>query len=158
MSAMQAALGLAQLERIDELVAGKRRIFAWYREELVDWNSGALNPDVPGLYNSYWMTTVVLDPELGIVKETLVKSLRSRNIDVRPFFYPLSMIPAFYESPQAVAARARNKTAYAVTPFGINLPSALALERGDVARACASLREAVGTGKRAPQPGHVSQR
>src|SRR5205807_4949542 len=49
MSSMQAALGLAQLERVDELVDAKRRIFDWYRQELADWNGGYLNPDVDGL-------------------------------------------------------------------------------------------------------------
>lgn len=143
MSSMQAALGLAQLERIEELVAGKRRIYSWYREELADWNGGSLNPDVAGLHSSYWMTTVILDRDLGLTKETLVPYLKQRGVDVRPFFYPLSMIPVYRDTPQAELARARNKTAYSLTPYGINLPSALALERSDVARVCAALREAV---------------
>src|SRR6185436_1294121 len=62
MSSLQAALGLAQLERLNELVDAKRRIFAWYRRHLADWNAGSLNPDVDGLYNSYWMSTVILNP------------------------------------------------------------------------------------------------
>ena len=77
MSSMQAALGLAQLERVAELVNGKRQIFSWYQEELSDWNAGSLNPDVPGLFNSYWMTTVMLDPDLGIEKESLVPHMRT---------------------------------------------------------------------------------
>lgn len=150
MSSMQAALGLAQLERLEELVAGKRRIFAWYREELADWNGGSLNPDVPGLHNSYWMTTVVLDPDLGMNKEALIPRLRARGVDARPFFYPLSTIPASRDSPQAAAARARNKTAHAVTPYGVNLPSALALERSDVGRVCRALRKLTGPDR--PRP------
>ena len=46
---------------MDELVAGKRRVFGWYREMLDGWEAVTLNPDVPDLYNSYWMSTVVLD-------------------------------------------------------------------------------------------------
>jgi perosamine synthetase len=143
MSAMQAALGLAQLERLDELVAGKRRLFGWYREMLDGWNAGTLNPDVPGLYSSYWMSTVVLDSRLGVTKEALVPALKAQGIDSRPFFSPLSCLPAFRATPQAKAARARNATAYSLTPFGINLPSALSLSREDVARVCRSLRDAV---------------
>jgi perosamine synthetase len=143
MSSMQAALGLAQLERLDELVAGKRRLFGWYREMLDGWNAGTLNPDVPGLYNSYWMSTVVLDSRLEVTKEDLVPALKAQGIDSRPFFSPLSCIPAFRATAQAKAARARNTTAYAITPFGINLPSALNLSREDVARVCRSLRDAV---------------
>jgi perosamine synthetase len=143
MSSMQAALGLAQLERLDELVAGKRRLYGWYREMLDGWNAGSLNPDVPGLYNSYWMSTVVLDSRLEVTKEALVPALKAQGIDSRPFFSPLSCIPAFRATAQAKAARARNATAYSLTPFGINLPSALSLSRDDVARVCRSLRDAV---------------
>jgi perosamine synthetase len=143
MSSMQAALGLAQLERLDELVEGKRRVFGWYREMLNGWNEGTLNPDVPGLYNSYWMSTVVLDSRLGITKEALVPALRNAGIDSRPFFSPLSALPAFCRTAQAEAARARNSVAYALTPFAINLPSALNLSREDVGRVCDALRDTV---------------
>lgn len=145
MSSMQAALGLAQLERIDELVAKKREIYSWYRAELADWNGGTLNPDILGLHNSYWMTTIVLEPAFGLTKDVLVPALRQQGVDVRPFFYPLSGLPAFQASPQAAAARVRNNNTYAVTPYGINLPSALALERPDVVAACSALRTVVDT-------------
>jgi perosamine synthetase len=143
MSSMQAALGLAQLERLDELVAKKREIFSWYRDELADWNAGSLNPDVGGLYNSYWMSTVVLDPALGVTKDILIPRLKAQGIDVRPFFHPLSAIPAFRDLPEAAAARAHNKNSYAITPFGINLPSALSLDRGQVKSVCEVLRREV---------------
>ena len=98
MSALQAALGLAQIERVGELVDAKRRIFGWYKEELGDWDAARLNPDVEGLANSYWMTTVVFDPKLGLRKEQLIPALKHRAIDVRPFFYPLSAIPAYRDT------------------------------------------------------------
>src|SRR5690242_12969163 len=143
MSSMQAALGLAQLERLDELVAKKRQIFSWYRQEFADWNLGHLNPDVLGLFNSYWMTTMMLAREFGVTKEKLIPLLRAQGVDVRPFFYPLSAIPAFQQSSQAGFARVRNKTAYAVAPHGINLPSALNLTEQDVARVSEILRKAM---------------
>jgi perosamine synthetase len=143
MSAMQAALGLAQLERLDELVERKRRIFSWYVEQLSDWNAGRLNPDIFGLYNSYWMTTFVLDADIGLTKEELMPKLRAQAVDARPFFYPLSAIPAFRDTPEALAARGRNKNAYAVTPYGVNLPSALDLDGFDIERVCNALRAIV---------------
>lgn len=144
MSSMQAALGLAQLERLDELVAKKRQIFSWYRQALDDWNLGSLNPDVPGLFNSYWMTTILLDAALGIKKETLVPRLRQQGIDVRPFFYPLSAIPAFRETPEAAKAQNANKVAYSVSPYAINLPSALALDEAAIGKVDVALRKEVG--------------
>ena len=144
MSAMQAALGLAQLERVDELVEGKRRNFSSYREELSDWNRGSLNPDIPGLFNSYWMTTVILDSAPGLTKEELVPRMRARGIDVRPFFYPLSIIPAFRDTAQAARARDRNQVAVRLSPYGVNLPSALNLDKASVTKVCSALREIVG--------------
>ena len=144
MSSMQAALGLAQLERIDELVTKKREIFSWYRKALADWNLGSLNPDVPGLFNSYWMTTLLLDASLGIKKETLVPRLRQQGIDVRPFFYPLSAIPAFRDTPQAATARKTNSVAYSVSPYAINLPSALSLDQDAISKVNVILRQEVG--------------
>jgi perosamine synthetase len=143
MSSLQAALGLAQLERVDELVQGKRQIFSWYRAALADWNGGSLTPDVPGLDNAYWMTTIILDPSLGVAKEDLVPELRTQQVDVRPFFYPLSAIPAFSDTPEAAAARARNEVAYRIAPHGINLPSALNLEHSDILEICRILRATV---------------
>ena len=144
MSSMQAALGLAQLERLDELVARKRQIFSWYRQALADWNPGSLNPDVPGLFNSYWMSTILLDAALGIKKEMLVQRLRQQGVDVRPFFYPLSAIPAFRDTPQAAKAKKINKTAYSVSPYAINLPSALSLDEAAVGKVNVILRKEVG--------------
>lgn len=143
MSSMQAALGLAQLERIDELVGMKRQIFDWYREELSEWNSGWLTPDIEGLYNSYWMVTLILDSHLRIGKETLVTALRDRGVDARPFFHPLSELPAFRNTPQAEIAHSRNLISYAISPYGINLPSALSLTREDVQKVCSILREVI---------------
>jgi perosamine synthetase len=143
MSSMQAALGLAQLERVAELVYGKRQIFAWYRERLSKCNKVSLNPDIPGLFNSYWMTTVLLDPELGIAKEALVPRMRKRGIDVRPFFYPLSTIPAFRETPEAARARSRNKVGQQLSSRGINLPSALNLDQTCIEKVCSDLLEVI---------------
>ena len=143
MSAMQAALGAAQLERLSELIDLKRRIFNWYAEELEGWEDGTLNPDVPGLFNSYWMTTVIVRPELGVRKEAVIPELKREGIDARPFFYPLSGLPAYAETAQAEEARARNVASGRITPYGINLPSALILERHHVQFVCRRLRDCV---------------
>jgi perosamine synthetase len=143
MSSMQAALGLAQLERLDELVEAKRRIFSWYRQALEDWNHGKLNHDIPELYNSYWMTTLIMDPTLGISKESLITALKMRGMDVRPFFYPLSSIPAYRNTVQGQIARVRNCVAQEISAGSINLPSALSLDQASVRNVCRLLRETV---------------
>lgn len=143
MSSMQAALGLAQLERIDELVDGKRRIFGWYRDALAGVAGVTLNSEPAGTKNSYWMVTAILDPSLGIKKSTLMAKLDAKGIDSRPFFHPLSALPAYAHLPAAKAARARNTVSYAISDYGVNLPSALNLTREQVEFVCATLRDAI---------------
>jgi perosamine synthetase len=143
MSSMQAALGLAQLERIEELLEQKRRIFSWYEENLRHVTGIKLNYGAPETRNVYWMVTAVLDQRIGLKKEELMRLMDEHNIDCRPFFFPLSSIPAYHDTEQARLARARNRTAYRVTPYGINLPSGLNLTEENVAYVCAILKEAL---------------
>ncbi|CAN5828958.1 DegT/DnrJ/EryC1/StrS aminotransferase family protein [soil metagenome] len=141
MSSMQAALGLAQLERIEELVARKREIFDWYRQGLADLEGVALNAEPEGTKNSYWMVTAVLDPSYGLCKDRLMEEMSERHVDCRPFFHPLSSLPAFAGEIEAERARARNRVSYAISPYGINLPSGQNLDKEKVAYVCAQLRE-----------------
>jgi perosamine synthetase len=146
MSSLQAALGLAQLERIDELVERKREIFSWYKSELENCSGITLNFELPGTTNTYWMVSAILDEKLGIKKEKLKTILSEENIDSRPFFDPLSDIPAYSHLDEAKKARQRNKTGYSLAPFGINLPSGYSLTRADVKRVCEVLKAVMQTG------------
>lgn len=148
MSSLQAALGLAQLERIHEIVARKREQFDWYREELGHVEGLALNHEAPGVTNSYWMFTAVLDPSYGLEKAALMELLGARGMDARPFFHPLSSIPAYRGTPEAEAARARNHVAHRISPYGINLPSALALTRAQAAYVGRQLRKILAGARR----------
>ena len=143
MSSMQAALGSAQLERVEELVSRKREIFAWYAEELAGLPGVTLNYHAPGTKNPYWMVTAVLAESLGLRKERLMELLAAEGIDCRPFFHPLSSLPAYAGTPQAEAARSRNPVSYALSPYGINLPSALNLTRDQVRRVGVTVRAVV---------------
>lgn len=143
MSGLQAALGTAQVERAAEIVAKKRAIFRWYRERLSRLEGVVLNPEPAGVVNQYWMVTAVLDPVLGMGKAALMDALSAKGIDTRPFFHPLSSLPAYAGRPQAEAARIRNVNAYAIAPWGINLPSALTLTEAQVDYVCESFRAAI---------------
>jgi perosamine synthetase len=144
MSSLQAALGLAQLERIDDLVAKKRRIFNWYQENLQPIEEITLNYEAPDTKNTYWMVTAIIDKKLGLNKERLMQLMSKKNIDCRPFFHPLSSIPAYEHLQQAKQAKQRNNTSYEISPFGINLPSALNLTTQDVKFVCDSLKSVLG--------------
>lgn len=145
MSDLQAAFGLAQLERVEELIERKRQIFAWYAERLGRTSGLTLNAEPAGVTNSYWMVTVVLDPDLGLSKEDVGRRLREEGIDTRPFFHPLSSLPAYSDRPESVDARARNSVSYRICPFGLNLPSALCLTEEEVDTVCRALLAIVST-------------
>jgi perosamine synthetase len=145
MSCMQAALGLAQLERIEELIRRKREIFGWYKEELFGIESLALNPESDETRNSYWMVTVLLDNALGVDRDGLIKALSEEKIDCRPFFHPLSSLPAYQHFDQAALAKRRNRVSYDLGPRGLNLPSALTLTKDQVEYVCRALVNQIGS-------------
>jgi perosamine synthetase len=87
------------------------------------------------------MVTAVVASELGKTKEDVMNALAARRIDTRPFFDPLSSLGAYAELPESRAAARRNRVAYALAPYGVNLPSALSLTADDVAFVCESLAD-----------------
>jgi perosamine synthetase len=141
MSNLQAALGLAQLERIDELIARKRQIFSWYKKKLAGVGEVTLNYEAKGTKNTYWMVTVVLNKKLGVTKEHLIALMAQRNIDCRPFFNALSSLPAYEKLLQAQQARERNHVSHEISDYGINLPSALNMTEEKVKYVCDILKE-----------------
>jgi perosamine synthetase len=141
MSSMQAALGLAQLERIEELLEQKRRTFKWYEEELKGIDGITLNYGAADTEVVFWMVTVILDPKFNLSKERMMEKMSEHNIDCRPFFHPLSSIPAYRDTEQARKARARNHVSYLISPYGLNLPSALNMTKAKIRVVCATLRE-----------------
>jgi len=139
MSAMQAALGLAQLERVEELVSKKRQIFAWYRQRLARVPGLTLNAEPSGTRNSYWMVTVVWEASGRPRQREVQDLLDRRGIDSRPFFHPLSSLPAYQDLPEARVARDRNWVSYDLNDRALNLPSALNLTEAQVDRVCTEL-------------------
>jgi len=147
MSSMQAALGLAQLERIDELVKRKRQIFSWYRQNLQSVEGITLNCEHQGTKNSYWMVTAIFDAQFGLLKEEIIRKMREREIDLRPFFYPLSSQPAYSAFASACDAQRRNVVSYRVSPYGVNLPCGMNMTVEHVRYVCDVVREVVGIGE-----------
>ncbi len=139
MSSMQAALGLAQLERIEEIVDCKREVFSWYQELLGSCQDIVLNVEPEGTTNSYWMVTAVVSEECGLEKKQLMDGMKEQGVDCRPFFHPLSSIPAFHETPQAVYAQKNNLIGKNISRRGINLPSAPVLTYSEVEKSSSAL-------------------
>jgi perosamine synthetase len=135
MSNIQAALGLGQLERIEELVEKKRTIYQWYRQRLEGVPGLQLNVERPWARSIYWMTSVVLDEGLGVSRDAVMAGLKERHVDSRPFFPPISSFPMF------ASCQERNPAAWRIARQGINLPSGHNLTQQDIDHVCASLIE-----------------
>ncbi len=116
MSNTQAAIGCAQMERIDELINRKREILDYYRERLEPLQGISMNPEPIGTVNGAWMPTAVFELETGVTRESLQAAFSANNIDARVFFYPLSSLPMFEE-------RSQNRWAWDIPGRAMNLPS-----------------------------------
>lgn len=132
MSNLQAAIGCAQMERIDELIAGKRRVFEAYRQRLTGLPL-QMNPEAPGTVNGYWMPTIVVDDEAHFDRARLVAEFQASNIDARVFFWPLSMLPMLSQRPE-------NRVSYGLYQRAINLPSYHDLGDVDIDRVTRCIR------------------
>jgi len=126
MSNIQAAIGCAQMERIDELIAGKRRVFEYYAEHLRHLPI-SMNPEPAGTVNGFWMPTLVVDQNVAFDRDKLLAAFRANNIDGRVFFWPLSMLPMF-------EPRLENRVSYALHRRAVNLPTYHDISSSDMAR------------------------
>ncbi len=116
MSNIQAAIGCAQVERIEELIGRKREILAYYRKNIGILPGVSMNPEPTGTVNGAWMPTAVFGSETGITREKLQAAFGAGNVDARVFFHPLSSLPMF-------EPRTQNRNAWEIPGRAINLPS-----------------------------------
>jgi perosamine synthetase len=145
MNSLAAAFGRAQLARIDELVSRKKQIFRWYEARLADIPGIRLNVEPPGVRNSYWMVTVVVDGSYGLSDKQMMDSFDRVGIDVRPFLPPLSSLRAFSNYDTRNAGAENNPVSYDIAGRAINLPSALMLEEMHVDAVCDHFRNLLRT-------------
>ena len=126
-----AAIGLAQLEKIDEILSKKHQIANWYNEALKG-TQYELHVESENVVHSYWMCTVLI-PE-GMDRHALKVFLMEHGIETRPMFYPIHTMPIYsqkYEKHQVAESLARR---------GINLPSYPGLSRENVLEIIDSLK------------------
>jgi perosamine synthetase len=109
-----AAIGLAQLERINEILANKRRIAELYKELLKD-TKFQVHPELGNVYHSYWMVSILVP--LTHERDQVRKHLANAGVETRPVFYPVHTMPMYSQKYQ------RHKVAEDIGWRGINLPS-----------------------------------
>jgi perosamine synthetase len=136
LSNLQAAIGCAQMERLNELIQKKQEILSKYKQQLEILNVVKMNPEPKGIINGAWMPTVVFDESTGVSREKIKASFDKENIDARVFFWPLSSLPMFDDSTQNVIARS-------VSSRAINLPSFHEITNDEIDRICQIIKKEV---------------
>lgn len=131
MTNMQAALGLAQLERLDDFVAKKRRMGQRYSELLADL-PGVQLPLARTDYaeNIYWVYGLVLDDKISFDAEEAMRRLAARGIGSRPFFYPMHQQPVLRK--MGLFKDASFPVAEHMSRCGFYIPSGMALTEGQI--------------------------
>ena len=127
-----AAIGVAQLERLDTILARKRRIARLYRLGL-QGTPVSLHTDCSRGLHSYWMVTILVDSQAD--RDPLRARLAASGIETRPTFYPLHTMPMYSRRFQ------RNPVAEDIAWRGVNLPSFPSLREEEVAEICDVIRE-----------------
>jgi perosamine synthetase len=132
MTNLQAALGLAQLEQIDDFVTGRRRAARHYIDRLNNIPGLTMPPEADWAKNVYWMFAPLIGPEFGLSRDDVMIRLREKNIETRPFFSPVHMMPMYNTGQHLPVAQQ-------LSQHGINLPSSARLTEDQIDYICDTL-------------------
>ena len=99
MTGYQAAMGLAQLHKIDHIIAEKRRVAHTYNHYLEGIPGLQLPVELDWAFNVYWMYAIVVKPEFGITRDQLADALLAGGIETRTFFCPMNQQPCLQSLP-----------------------------------------------------------
>ena len=139
MTNMQAALGLAQLERFDQIVAKKRWMGTAYTERLKDILPLQLPVEKSWARQVYWMYGLVLDEKTGMDAVAFAKKLDALGVQTRPFFLGMHEQPVFWE--RSLFKDEHYPVAERIARQGLYLPSGLALTEAQLEQVCEAVRK-----------------
>jgi len=132
MGNLPAALALAQLERVDELMSRKRSLFDAYYNRLKDIDGIKIMKEKPGCKSNYCYPSILLTKHTRQERDHILERLKEQNIHARPGFPQMSRFPVFQQ-------RFENPVAALVERQGVSLPSAANMTEADVAFVCEKL-------------------
>lgn len=141
MTNVQAAIGVAQLERLEGFVQAKRQLAMRYNEGLGTLGHVTLPPEEPWARNGYWLYSCILGEGFGIGRDELMEKLLKNGVETRPLFYPLHEMPPYarYMRPGQ-----RFEVSTRLSRAGISLPSSVTIteeEQRDVLSAIRSIHD-----------------
>ena len=140
MSNMQAAVGVAQLERVEEFLIKKRQIGTWYQHHFHDHPLLQLPlAHAPYADNLYWVFGVVLNDRVPFDAKEAIARLRAKGVDARHFFWPMHEQPVFRKL--GLFANEHCPVAERISRRGFFLPSGIGTTRDEVDKSAAALKE-----------------
>ena len=131
---IQAALGVAQLERIDHLIALRRSHARQYQNELADVSGLTLQPEEPWARSVFWMYSVLIEDNYGYTRDEVIAGLKQKGVDTRPFFYPSHVMPPYQTGQHLPVAEELSRK-------GLNLPSGPTLTKEQIRFVCQVLKD-----------------
>lgn len=139
---LQAAVGLAQVEQIDEHVAKKKAIASYYTNELKGLSALQLPIELPHVSNVFWMYGVVLSDSFPMDAKEFADRLREEGVDTRPFFLGMHEQPVLLD--RGLFRDERYPVAERLARRGLYLPTGLTLTEEQMARVCDAVKRIVG--------------
>ncbi len=136
------SLGYAQFQRVEELIQAKRHLLERYRQAFADVPDVYLNPEPPEGRNGAWCTAMIFGCSHKVDKEYVIGELTKKGFEGRPFFYPLSSMPAYGSRGAEMAPK--NPVAYDLSFRGICLPAAFRTSDAQLLEYCNGIRSVLG--------------
>lgn len=127
MTNLQAAIGVAQVQKLDRFIEKKRNLASHYRKMLTDLEVDGFisqHPEMPWAKCVYWIFCILIEDKFNLKRDVLINKLKDQGIDTRPFFYPINKMNPYKKVSLPHAEEISRK--------GLSLPSSLSLDYEDI--------------------------
>ena len=128
MTNLQAAIGVAQVNKLDKCINKKRELANYYQENLKEMRDDgllSLHPEMPWAKCVYWIYSILLKQKFNLERDELIEELGKRGIDTRPLFYPINMMDPYFKGEKLPIAEE-------LSSKGISLPSSTTLDYKEI--------------------------
>jgi perosamine synthetase len=135
MTNLQAAIGVAQLQKLDQFIEKKRELASYYQQmlkSLCDDDQITLHPEMSWAKCVYWIYCILIEDKFNLKRDDIIHELMIKGIDTRPFFYPITVMNPYQKESLPRAEELSRK--------GLSLPSSLSLDFEDISKITDALK------------------
>lgn len=136
MTNLQAAIGAAQMQKLDQFIEKKRELASYYQKMLTDLEEEGFisqHPEMSWAKCVYWIYCILIEDKFNLKRDVLINKLENQGIDTRPFFYPITMMKPYKKVSLPLAEEISRK--------GLSLPSSISLDYEDISMITKTLKE-----------------